>query len=55
MGMANQVDIPLLDEVIWDGILGLAYPNSNLKRLGIKTLMENVIEQKSLTKLDELN
>ena len=31
--MANQVDIPLLDEVIWDGILGLAYPNSNLKRL----------------------
>jgi hypothetical protein len=29
MGMANQVDIPLLDDVIWDGILGLAYPNSN--------------------------
>lgn len=55
MGMANQVDIPLLDEVIWDGILGLAYPNSNLKRLGIKTLMENVIEQKSLTKMKELN
>jgi hypothetical protein len=35
MGMANQIDIPLLDEVIWDGILGLAYPNSNLKRLVI--------------------
>jgi len=35
MGMANQVDIPLLDDVIWDGILGLAYPNSNLKHLVI--------------------
>jgi hypothetical protein len=33
IGMANQVDIPLLEDVTWDGILGLAYPNSNLKKL----------------------
>ena len=44
MGVANQVDIPLLDEVIWDGILGLAYPNMSLRRLGTKTLMENVMD-----------
>jgi len=27
IGVAHEVDIPLLDEVIWDGILGLAYAN----------------------------
>jgi len=32
IGIANEVEIPLLDEVTWDGILGLAYPNQNLKR-----------------------
>jgi len=31
IGVAREVDIPLLDEVIWDGILGLAYANQNLK------------------------
>jgi len=55
LGLADQVDIPLLEDVTWDGILGLAYPNSNLKNQGIKTLMENVIEQKSLTKMKEAN
>jgi len=44
-----------LDDVTWDGILGLAYANANLKKLGIKTLMDNVIEEKSLTKLKESN
>jgi len=55
IGMGNQIDIPLLEDVTWDGILGLAYANANLKRLGIKTLMDNVIDQKSLVKLNELN
>ena len=65
IGMANQVDIPLLEDVTWDGILGLAYPNANLKKKvsqycffknqGIKTLMDNVIDQKQLTKLEEMN
>lgn len=55
IGMGNQVDIPLLEDVTWDGILGLAYANANLKKLGIKTLMDNVIDQKSLVKLNELN
>lgn len=35
IGMGNQVDIPLLEDVTWDGILGLAYANANLKRLVI--------------------
>lgn len=31
IGIATEVEVPLLDEVVWDGILGLAYPNQNLK------------------------
>lgn len=27
IGIANEVDIPLLEDVTWDGILGLAYAN----------------------------
>jgi len=49
------VDIPLLEDVIWDGILGLAYANQNLKNLGIKTLFDNVIDQDSLKKIGEVN
>ena len=33
IGIAQDVDIPLLEDVIWDGILGLAYANQNLKNL----------------------
>lgn len=43
IGIASQVEIPLLDEVIWDGILGLSFPNENLKRQGIKPVMDNLM------------
>ena len=33
IGIAQDVDIPLLEDVIWDGILGLAYANQHLKNL----------------------
>ena len=48
IGVATEVNIPLLDEVIWDGILGLAYPNKNLKKQGIKPLFDNIINQNIL-------
>ena len=32
IGIANEIQIPLLDEVVWDGIVGLAYPNHNMLR-----------------------
>ena len=35
IGIAKEVEIPLLDEVIWDGILGLAYANKNLRKKNI--------------------
>lgn len=55
IGIAHEVQIPLLDEVIWDGILGLAYPNANLKRQKIKPLFDNIISQGLLTNKGEKN
>lgn len=55
IGVAQEVQIPLLDEVIWDGILGLAYPNNNLKKQNIKPLFDNIISQELLRKRNEQN
>lgn len=55
IGVASVVKIPLLDEVVWDGILGLAYPNQNLKRQGIKPIIDTIINQNILHKRDEKN
>lgn len=55
IGLAEEVKIPLMDEVIWDGILGLAYPNKNLRQKGIKPLFDNIISQGLLTKRGEHN
>lgn len=49
IGVAKEVQIPLLDQVNWDGILGLAYANQNLKNQGIKTVFDNIISQKALS------
>jgi len=54
-GVASEVDIPLLDEVRWDGILGLAYPNFNMRRKQIKPLFDNIMNQELLTKKQEKN
>eukprot|EP00742_Colponemidia_sp_Colp-10_P000450 GILJ01000491.1.p1 GENE.GILJ01000491.1~~GILJ01000491.1.p1 ORF type:complete len:437 (+),score=60.40 GILJ01000491.1:76-1386(+) len=55
IGVATDVDIPLLDEVVWDGILGLAYPNQNLINQGIMPLFDNMINQRILTNAGEAN
>ena len=55
IGIAREVEIPLLDEVIWDGILGLAYPNKNLRNKGISPLFDNIINQNLLKKRGEKN
>ena len=55
IGVANEVQIPLLDEVIWDGILGLAYPNANLRRQKIKPLFDTIIAQGLLKSKGEKN
>ena len=30
-GMADTVDVPLLKEVVWDGIIGLAFPTATCR------------------------
>jgi len=55
IGIADEVAIPLLDEVIWDGILGLAYPNKNLRKKKINPLFDNIITQELLKKRGERN
>ena len=47
-GMADQIDVPLLDEVVWDGIVGLAYPNEKLKKQGVVPLFDNMMSSGKL-------
>ncbi len=55
IGVAKEVEIPLLDEVIWDGILGLAYANKNLKRKGISPIFDTIISNNLLRNRGEKN
>ena len=55
IGLADQIDIPLMNEVIWDGILGLAYPNRNLRNKRISPIIDSIIEQDLLHKKGEKN
>jgi hypothetical protein len=45
------VDIELLDDVKWDGILGLAYPNPSLTAQGIRPLFDTMMSSGVLSKL----
>lgn len=47
-GMADTIDVPLLDEVVWDGIVGLAYPNKRLADAGVKPLFDTMMEERKL-------
>jgi len=49
LGLAKTLDIELLDEVVWDGIVGLAYPTRGLVSKGVTPLMDNIIKQRLLT------
>lgn len=55
IGLAEAIDIPLLNEVGWDGILGLAYPNRNLREKGIMPVVDSIIQQELLHKKQEKN
>jgi len=40
IGIANEVIVPLMDEVKWDGIVGLALPTDKMKAEGILPVMD---------------
>lgn len=44
IGIADEVEVPLMDDVDWDGILGLAFPNDNLKQKHIDPLVDNIMK-----------
>lgn len=49
LGLAQTLDVELLDEVVWDGIAGLSYPSRSLVTRGVTPLFDNIIRQKLLT------
>jgi hypothetical protein len=55
IGVATEVDIPLLDDVLWDGILGLAYPNKHLREYHIDPLVDNMMKNDILINKGERN
>ena len=48
LGVAETIDVLLLDEVRWDGIMGLAYPSSSLARKGVRPVLDNIMDLKLL-------
>jgi hypothetical protein len=48
-GMADIIDVPLLKEVVWDGIIGLAFPNTKLSNQGVVPLMDNMMQSSILS------
>lgn len=49
VGVAKVVDIELLDDVRWDGILGLAYPNPTLTQQGVTPIFDTILKSRVLT------
>lgn len=45
---ADTIKVPLLADVKWDGVLGLAYPNKELYDQGVVPVMDSMIERKML-------
>jgi hypothetical protein len=43
LGIALDIDIPILEDVIWDGIVGLSFQNRKLKQQNIPTLFDQIM------------
>jgi len=50
IGLASIVSISLLDDVVWDGIIGLAFPNPSLASQGVIPVMDTIINDGILKK-----
>ena len=48
LATADTIKVPLLADVVWDGVLGLAYPNKDLYDEGVIPVFDTMIERKLL-------
>ncbi|SBS83405.1 plasmepsin VII [Plasmodium malariae] len=49
IAFATQVDIPVLEDFKWDGILGLGFENEDSQKRGVKPFLDHVKDDKILT------
>jgi len=49
VGVARTVDVNLLDDVVWDGIMGLAFPHRSVLARGVIPVFENIMNKNVLT------
>ncbi|KYN99718.1 plasmepsin VII, partial [Plasmodium gaboni] len=49
ISFATKVDIPILEEFKWDGIIGLGFENEDSKKRGIKPFLDLLKDDKILT------
>lgn len=49
IAFATSVNIPLLEEFHWDGILGLGFGNDDSKSRGIKTFLDTLVDSNVMT------
>ncbi|CEM31597.1 unnamed protein product [Vitrella brassicaformis CCMP3155] len=55
VGFASTVDVPLLETIEWDGIVGLGFANAEIKQRGVTPLMDTIMKNEILTKLNLAN
>ena len=45
VGFAENINVPILDDVVWDGIVGLAFQNKKLAKMEISPLFDTIISK----------
>lgn len=49
ISFATNIEIPILEDFKWDGIVGLGFENEDSRKRGIKTFLDHVVESKVLS------
>lgn len=49
ISFATNIEIPILEDFKWDGILGLGFENEDSRKRGIKPFLDHLVESKVLT------
>ncbi|ANQ07095.1 Aspartyl protease [Plasmodium coatneyi] len=55
IAFATKIEIPVLEEFKWDGILGLGFENADSRQRGIKPFMDHLKDENILTEMGYKN